>query len=365
MKEKVKKKRMNIKVTILFVVILLLIFGIYFIMRKINSNEYKLKKIGYSNKEIQVIVTKDSYIDYALNNKYIEKLVDFINTEDFKIEFLDSYLKYYKEHNEVPINDIIYLINNDIDYEYSPILMEIAKDKYFLKTRIERYLNYQKNHSDLNIREIVKRVNSDIDYDFYTHDIESDTSLGNLMIANKFYKLSSSYVPENLVNVENTYLKKGYGGQVDSTTYEAYKNMYNKAKEEGLTILVQSPYRSYNTQSSIYNGYVAKDGKKSADTYSARAGYSEHQTGLAIDFATPCTVGLSNKEFGTTKEFNWLQEHAHEYGFILRYRQGEEYITGYMYESWHYRYVGVEAATIIHNEGLNYEEYFTYYVLKK
>ena len=361
---KKKKKRMSIKVTLLFIVILLLMFGIYFIMKKINSNEYKLKEKGYSDKEITEICKNNSYIEYALKNNYNDKLTEFINVDGFKIEFLDSYLKYYKEHDNVPIPDIIYLVNNDINYEYSPILIELSKDKYFLKTRIERYINYQKNHSDLNIREIVKRVNSDIDYDFYTNDIESDTSLGFLMIANKHYKLSSSYVPDNLITIESKYAKY-YNGQVNATVYEAYKKMYEDAKKEGLTILIQSPYRSYDTQYSIYNGYVARDGKAIADTYSARPGYSEHQTGLAIDFATPTTTGLSNDEFGTTLEFNWLVNHAHEYGFILRYKQSEEYITGYMYESWHYRYVGVDAATTIYNEGLNFEEYFTYYVLKK
>lgn len=361
---KQKKKKMNIKVTITFLCILLLMFGIYFIMRKINSEEYKLKKIGYSTKEISVINTDNHFIEYALNNEYNDKLVDFIKANDFKFELLESYLNYYKEHNDVPINDIVYLINNDISYEYSPLLMEFTKDKYFLKTRIERYLNYQKTHSDLNIREIVKRVNSDIDYDFYTNDVDSDTSLGFLIIANKHYKLNSNYTPSDLITIEGKYAKYSQG-QVNSTVYNYYQVMYDEMKKEGLTLLIQSPYRSYNTQYSIYNGYVARDGKASADTYSARPGYSEHQTGLAIDFATPSTTGLSNEEFGNTPEFRWLKDNAHKYGFILRYKQGEEYITGYMYESWHFRYVGVDAATTIYNEGLNYEEYFTYYVLKK
>lgn len=364
MEQKKKKKHMSIKVTILFIVILLLIFGIYYIMRKLNSNGYKLEQIGYKNNEISVITTNNTYLDYALNNNYNEKLVEFINNESFKIEFFDSYLSYYQNNHNVPISDIIYLVNNDINYEYSETLMNFTKEKYFLKTRIERYLNYLESHNDLSYKEVVKRVNSDIDYDFYTNIEDTDMSYNELIICNKHYKLDSTYTPNNLVTIENKYAKS-YLGQVDSTTYEAYKKMANKMAEENLHLLIQSPYRSYVSQDSIYNGYVKKDGKSLADTYSARPGHSEHQTGLAIDFATNKTTGLSNSEFGVTNEFKWLQDHAHEYGFILRYPKGEEYITGYMYESWHYRYVGVDVATTIHNENITYEEYFTYYVLKK
>ena len=115
-----------------------------------------------------------------------------------------------------------------------------------------------------------------------------------------------------------------------------------------------STYRSYTYQVNLYNRYKKQDGEEKADTYSGRPGHSEHQTGLAVD--------VYNKEkdytnFGTTKEYEWMMEHAHEYGFILRFPKGKEKETGYTYEAWHFRYVGIDAATYIHNNNISLEEY--------
>ena len=97
-------------------------------------------------------------------------------------------------------------------------------------------------------------------------------------------------------------------------------------------------------------------GKTYADNYSARAGHSEHQTGLAVD------INSTKNSFENTNAFKWMQKHAHEYGYILRYPKGKKWITGYEYEPWHYRYVGVQAAEIIHREGSTYEQYYAKYI---
>lgn len=136
--------------------------------------------------------------------------------------------------------------------------------------------------------------------------------------------------------------------------------MVDAAKAEGISLRSVSPYRSYSTQQSTYNGWVAKSGKAKADTYSARPGYSEHQTGLAVDIN--CASQKAN--FQNTKEYAWLIKNCYKYGFILRYPKGKEYITGYVYEPWHYRYIGVEHATKVHNLGITYEEYYAYYIDK-
>ena len=362
MLKKKKKKKIIIILVICLILVLLILGYIYFTMRNIYlSNEYQLKKLGYSEKEITQLTNNEDYLNYALNNSYDELFIKFINTEGFDFTLFEKYLDYYKVNDSAPISDVIYLINNDIDYAYSSELMDFIKGKYFLKTRIERYLNYQKLDPTLTIDEIIKRVNSNVDSAFYTNIVDTDTSVGNLLICNKYYKLSSTYTG-NLVYMSSTYSRRG-GQMLDSTAYEAFVKLSDAARSQGLNIVNQSAYRSYSNQSSIYNSYLSQNGQAWTDKWSARPGHSEHQTGLALDVATYTTVQLGDFEY--TNEFVWMQQHAHEYGFILRYPDGQEYITGYGYEPWHYRYVGVEAATQIYNEKITYEEYYTYYILKK
>ena len=135
---------------------------------------------------------------------------------------------------------------------------------------------------------------------------------------------------------------------------EAFEELSEDALKEDMNIIAMSSYRSYEYQVNLYNNYVKKDGKEAADTYSARPGFSEHQTGLAIDV-------YNKKEpytnFEQTNEFKWMQDNAYKYGFILRFPKEKENETGYQYESWHYRYVGKEIAKIIHKDNITLEEY--------
>ena len=166
------------------------------------------------------------------------------------------------------------------------------------------------------------------------------------LVANKTYSLPKEYNP----------------GKLNGTVKSAADKMFAAAKEErGFNMWAQSGFRSYGTQESIYNRYVSRDGKAKADTYSARPGYSEHQTGLAFDV---CANGKSciDSGFDNTNEAKWLSENAYKYGFILRYPKGQDKVsqTGYMYESWHFRYVGKELAEKLYNNGnwITMEEYF-------
>ena len=160
------------------------------------------------------------------------------------------------------------------------------------------------------------------------------TYIDGILIANKSYSLPSTYDPG-----------------MDATTIKQFGLLSNSASKEGLNIYLSSGYRSYSYQQGIYNNYVSWYGKATADTFSARAGHSEHQTGLAID------VNSIDDSFAGTPEAIWLENHAHEFGFIIRYPKGKENITGYKYEPWHIRYLGVEKATDVYNSGLTLEEY--------
>lgn len=157
-----------------------------------------------------------------------------------------------------------------------------------------------------------------------------------------------------LVNKQHP-VPQDFGGGVDPTAYAALQQLRNAAAAAGYSMPLISGYRSYDYQAQLYNGYVARDGKAAADRYSAQPGKSEHQTGLAYD------VGSLSNSYGETAAGKWLAAHCAEYGFILRYPQGKEHITGYMYEPWHIRYVGKDVAAAIMSSGLTLEEYLGVY----
>jgi D-alanyl-D-alanine carboxypeptidase len=179
-----------------------------------------------------------------------------------------------------------------------------------------------------------------------------------VQLVNKVCGLSKDYKPANLQLTKYRATDRAEANQymVDYAA-DAIDSMLEAAKEEGYTILVTTAYRSYSFQSTLYNNYVAQDGQAAADRYSARPGTSEHQSGLAADLTSATVNYRLTKDFGSTPEGQWLAQHAAEYGFILRYTADGEPITGYMYEPWHFRYVGVENATYIMEKGLTLEEF--------
>ncbi len=163
------------------------------------------------------------------------------------------------------------------------------------------------------------------------------TYIDGVLIANKTYSLPSDY-----------------GNGLTSETQNAFNHMRDDAQALGLNLWLSSGYRSYWDQKIIYNNYVARDGQANADTYSARPGHSEHQTGLAFDLNT------IDDSFTYTAEGKWVHDNCYKYGLALRYPLGKESITGYMHESWHMRYLGVELATKLYNGGdwITLEEYY-------
>lgn len=222
----------------------------------------------------------------------------------------------------------------------------------YLERFYERYVNYKKKHPDYSDDKIITYVNIGLDQSFYSNLEEVDMSDGILIICNKYHTLKKNYVPD-LVSLD------GYGGgsmQREAASY--FKKMVDAAKKDGLTIKNVSGYRSYSTQSTLYNNYVSKDGRAKADTYSARPGTSEHQTGLASD------INWVSSRFENSDEYNWLIKNAHNYGFILRYPKGKTNITGYTYEPWHFRYVGEKVAKYIYEHDITYEEYYATFILK-
>ena len=226
------------------------------------------------------------------------------------------------------------------------------KESNYIEEYYERYIAYKKKHSNYSDDKIITYVNIGLDHEFYTNMVDTDMSDGYLILCNKYHKLKTNYVPD-LVSLD------GYGGgKMEKVAAKHFKEMCNAAKKDGISIYNVSGYRSYNTQKDLYNGYVSRNGKAKADTFSARPGTSEHQTGLATD------VNSVSDSFENTSAFKWLSKNAYKYGFILRYPKGKTEITGYKYEPWHYRYVGSDVAKVIYEKDITYEEYYATYILK-
>ena len=314
-KLKLKKKVRNTFLLIIFL-ILIGIFGINKYREYLykQTNEYKLTVIGYTLEE----------------SKYI---IDKLNTKNEE-----------------------YFVNN----EKNDYIISLIKEKYFLEKNLYDYLDYKKNNKKKGLTDVVSIVNVRANNEWYDSKTikETDTSKGELMLVNKFYYLNETYEPEGITNISLSY---SYGGnKVAKIANDAYVEMASSAKEDGIQLMANSTYRTYTRQDEIYKDFYYSKGISYADAYAARAGHSEHQTGLALDIFTSGTSTTSN--FEESDAFTWLQNNAHKYGFILRYPKGKEYLTGYNYESWHYRYVGVEVANKIKELDITFDEYYAYFV---
>jgi len=191
-----------------------------------------------------------------------------------------------------------------------------------------------------------------------SQSLQEAEDAGLLILVNKQHSIDKNYKPDDLKEI------KSYApGRDPSTRYmraeaaDAFENMVDKAAEEGVELKMTTAYRSYGFQKLLFDNYVKKEGEEAANKYSAKPGESEHQTGLAADVSSPSVDFQLSNEYGETTEGKWLAHHAHEFGFIIRFPKGKEDITGYQYEPWHIRYVGLAAAKEIYEQNLTLEEY--------
>ncbi|AJH00672.1 D-alanyl-D-alanine carboxypeptidase [Clostridium beijerinckii] len=186
--------------------------------------------------------------------------------------------------------------------------------------------------------------------------VEVNTANGSekILLVNEKHGLSGNYTPEGL-SIPNIPFSNGSDDEekhVAGTVVKPLEELVNAAKKDGIILLGNSGYRSYKSQEDIYENRVISQGKKLADAYVAKPGFSEHQTGLCIDITN------KNGYFGKgTKEADWLAKNCYRFGFIIRYPYGKKSVTGIEYEPWHIRYVGKEAAKYIHDNGITLEEY--------
>jgi len=245
-------------------------------------------------------------------------------------------------------------VSDDIVDEFEqPEMIEpgevIERLWYYDESRAYRYEAFAAERPDLTEDEVYWMVGCDLDNPTYEYMNEVPDPNDILLLVNKHFYLPESYEPDDLISVGDTKMRKEAG--------EALKDMIDAASAEGHRLWSQSGYRSYSLQNRLFNDYVARDGVETAETYSARPGHSEHQTGLTTDLNT------ITQAFGDTDEGRWVAENSWEYGFIIRYSQENREITQFIYEPWHVRYIGRDAAAEMRDKNiLSLEEYWVKYV---
>lgn len=234
-------------------------------------------------------------------------------------------------------------------------MSECAKNfseiSFYIPENEKRYINYAKLNPQMDKEDVVWQVNNYLDKEKYSFDVAVTDFDDPCLIVNKFFKLPLDYVPNDLIEADGIPMCKKVA--------IAYIKMRDAAKEEGFSIKVTSAYRSAKIQQETYERFLKELTPKEVDESVARPGYSEHQTGLAVDIEGSIPGG---RNIHKTPEAKWLKDNCHKFGFILRYLPETTFITGYASEPWHFRYVGVDISADVHNKGIKtLEEYVQRY----
>lgn len=374
---KKRKRKINKKRVSLLIIILLFIISIpiYFLIPRTygyqreaisvlkEDNIYdKIKDTKKYSKTLEVAIIENNY-----NKNYFEDYLDinFIEDDNF-ISNINKLLEI--GYKSTDINVFYDKIPNSINIitlnEYDKDIINYLDLNYFNEDNLDRYINYDIDSinsvydtssikDNYNYEDTVTYVNAYLDKEYYSNDINLSNDEANKLdiIVNKYYKLNADYEPSDLEVISSKFAS---GTQkLRKEAKESFEKMASDMLKDSLKIYAGSTYRSYTYQEGLYNRYVKRDGFAEAETYSARAGYSEHQLGLAVDIVNGKWNYLSEDD----EEYTWLINNSYKYGFILRYPRGSEYITGYVFEDWHFRYLGVELATKVYESGLTYDEY--------
>lgn len=236
---------------------------------------------------------------------------------------------------------------------------EYVSLEYYHKDYLEKYQAYKKQYPDLKTSDIVTRVNMHIDSPFYEDIIPQEKPNELNTIVNKVYKLDSNYAPSDLININDDfsgeYAYSYRNHQARQVVYDDFVSLRNACKEKGFELYVVSGYRSYAWQEEIYNHNAEVYSVEETDKTVSRPGHSEHTLGLGMDVALD---SYKFQEIENHPQYQWFLSKLANYGFILRYPEGKESLTGYTYEQWHIRYLGKDLAKKVVSSGLTYDEYY-------
>jgi len=334
--------------------------GLYIKKNELLEEAINIKiKLPYylrKNNEVDIYgVNKDNYTLYKGKVKIKDKYISFDTSDEY-----DDYFITYVPLNNIKtkttltcyVGDELNLdlkfepsnaTNKSISYKASNDLLEIKGSTITAKKKGNTVLTIKNNKNNIStdIKITIKKKPKPkvVKEDEKTYEVVNRDGIyyvEDIMIVNKTYPLPSDFNP----------------GGLSDEFMDAFYQMQAAAELDGIELWIQSGFRNYYTQEVIYNNYVSMDGQERADTYSSRPGHSEHQSGLAADINNP------DEAFNGTAAAEWLKNNCYKYGFIIRFPEGKEAYTGYIYESWHVRYVGKEWAKKITESGKSLEEYF-------
>ena len=331
-----------------------------FIPKAIETN--KLKKLGYDKETIAEIRKQKLQKKLIDNQWYSDYLASCIKSNTVNTDYLELYTviegeKYLDDTDFLMVgrlrdkgyaeDQILNLYKNLRFVELTPLLV------FDYQMIEDSYIEDCKNHPENN------RSAFELSGSYYTpygNTHKADTSDASMLV-NKTYGLDENYVPPQLTELSN---KSGAPGtQLAKEAAEAMEAWAAGGMSKGVAFYTTSAYRSYSSQEALYDAYVMNHGQEQADRESARPGHSEHQTGLTVDV---CATGDESKEFGETSAFIWAYSNCMDYGWILRYPKDKETITAYEYESWHFRYVGIDLAKAVTASGMTYDEFWCLYL---
>ncbi len=367
------KKGLRIVLYILGTILALVVgaFLFYLYLRK------DLTDLGYSVKASDEILfsMKKTYVEEIGENKTLNAAFE---SKYYKEKYLDNYskIKYQPQkhlikninallkkgynNNEVSMilshgtdEDVEEFTKHDkVEYLEEFLTYDFAKIKNY-----DRYLNYM-NATGEDEENTIIQVNIDLDKEPYQDPVVTDDYSCKVLVT-KHRKLKDGYKPKDLITIPKEYVKGEEKVKGDRTAWQNLKQMIDDAKKEGMEILVNSAYRSFEDQTDIYNEYLGLYGEEYVRKYVSTPGFSEHQTGLGFDLAS-----AKAQIFQTSKEYEWVVANSSKYGFVHRYPSSSEEITGFSNESWHFRYVGKKIATYVYEHRLVYDEYYAMFLDK-
>ena len=373
-----KRKRLKLKEPFISIgriggIILAIILAVFLFYR---YEIHTIKRLGYSEKASQFIL-------FNFKKSYVKSVhySDTLNAAFESDSYNEKYLKYYSQIDYYKGDLLISNINSLIEKKYSVSeinvilahgsledVRDFAKrdkvvylDEYFeysfARIRLyDRYLAYS-DESGENAYNTIVYVNLGIDKEEYNEPYLV-TEFSKEMLINKHFSLNKNFVPDNLVTISSED-SVDEGIKLNGEAYRAFKQMKSDMNKEGLDVLINEGYRSYSDQEELCDYYRNLYGDNYVSKYVALPGFSEHQTGLAIDLSS-----TSTRTFSNSKEYKWMLDNSYRYGFILRYDSRLITETQFNSEPWHYRYVGSEISNYLHEHYMSYEEYYAVNLFK-
>lgn len=384
-----KKRRINRKKQIkrLSLLVLIILLIIFLFVSNFNRMRLWIKGYGFSEQNILLRLDKswlneylelDSALDLETwdtveNNHHYIDYVNYSSNHDVSneqvVQYVDSFYELYDQLEQagfsietcrelmdsLTIDDFQAIV--DAGYKYEDIQGYLDINGVIVSD-IAAYIDSGLDSLDAVMNVSYPFIDSQNTITTNYQIMEPDDLL---VLVKHGFGVSSDYVPDDLVSTNIMVSDSNPDPRLRKEAAEALEKMAEDASKEGYTLAINSAYRSYEDQQAVYDEYFAMYDPVTAASLVAVPGYSEHQLGLSVDLTCKDVIDGVYGVFGDSPDYDWTIAHAHEYGFILRYPEDKTAITGTANEPWHYRYVGVEAATEIYENGWTLEEYIQHH----